>query len=85
MIDAFSEDLSAGGMRLVLPVEEALEVGDTVELSFTLPGLPRGCLVRGAVRWVDRAPGRAAGIHFTSRLGAREVTAVNRLLFRPQA
>jgi len=78
-IPAVSENISRGGMLLIIPRE--IEFGASVTLRFRLPKIPDEISVRSTVRWVK--PGEddeyGIGVQF-EELRPIEVWALNDLL-----
>ncbi len=72
-----TEDLSTGGLRLLVPVGCKLEVGDVVRCQLHLPRLVRELDVRAIVRWMARG---SAGISFATGLRAEETWAIHQLV-----
>ncbi len=80
VVSATSEDLSLGGMKVLLA--EALEgvaVGTKLRVKFELPEVDFPVDVEAEVRWADRIDDRRFGVQFTEGLRAAHVWSLDRL------
>ena len=80
VLEASSDDLSLGGMKLTLGApQEGLDVGSTMRVSFSLPEVEFPVEIAAQVRWLNRIDGRQLGLQFTEGLRAAHVWSLDRL------
>lgn len=80
VVSATSEDLSLGGMKLLLAAPlEGLAVGSKLRVKFDLPEVDFPVDVEAEVRWADRIDDRRFGLQFTEGLRAAHVWSLDRI------
>ena len=73
------KNISLGGICVLLPESQTLNIGTKLNLHFQLPGLDETVSVSGDVCWKDRIRSEIVGIQFATGLRAREVWAIHQL------
>ncbi len=76
-VTGITQNLSLGGMLVQVGFEPALELGDRVQASFSVPQLGESIEIEAEVRWTA---GAVVGLQFSTGLRAKQTWALGKFL-----